>query len=185
VRIIIIDNYDSFTFNLVQALGSLGAEVEVRRNDVPLPKLELLAPDRIVLSPGPKRPCDTGVCADVVRRFAGELPILGVCLGHQLIAELFGAEVVQGRVVHGKTSSVTHDGRGVFRGIPSPFDAMRYHSLVVRRVPEGFEETARSDDGELMGLRNSDRLLEGVQFHPESYRTPAGPALLKNFLYYL
>ncbi|MHC4605483.1 MAG: anthranilate synthase component II [Planctomycetota bacterium] len=185
-KILVLDNYDSFTYNLVQALGDLGAEVEVRRNDaLTAPQVERLSPDRIVLSPGPKRPEETGVCADVVRRCAGRLPILGVCIGHQVIAWALGGRVVRAdRVVHGKTSLIHHDGRGVYRSLPSPFEAMRYHSLIVDgdTLPGGLEATARSEHGELMGLRHREWPLEGVQFHPESYRTEVGVTLLRNFL---
>jgi len=186
LRVLVVDNYDSFTYNLAQALGSIGALPDVRRNDrLTVEQAERLRPDRIVISPGPKGPEDTGVCVPLIRRFAGEIPILGVCLGHQCIAHAFGAKIVPApRILHGKTSPVHHDGRGIFQGLPSPFEAMRYHSLIVDRetLPREFEETAHTDHEELMGLRHRRRPLEGVQFHPESYRTEVGVTLLKNFL---
>jgi anthranilate synthase/aminodeoxychorismate synthase-like glutamine amidotransferase len=184
--ILLIDNYDSFTYNLVQALGSLGAEVETLRNDAVTPEeVDALAPERIVISPGPCTPRESGISNRVIRRFAGRVPILGVCLGHQCIAHAFGALVVRAkRPMHGKTSEIRHDGEGVFAGLPNPFSAMRYHSLVVDEgtLPAEFVVTARTADGELMGFRHRQWPLEGVQFHPESYRTEAGAALLRNFL---
>jgi anthranilate synthase component 2/para-aminobenzoate synthetase component 2 len=184
--VLVIDNYDSFTYNLVQALGALGAEVEVVRNDAVTPEeVESRAPRRLVISPGPCTPRESGISNRVIRRLAGKLPILGVCLGHQCIAHAFGGRIVRAaRPMHGKTSAIRHDGRGVFAGLPDPFPAMRYHSLVVDEaaLPEGFVVSARSDAGEIMGLRHRDWPLEGVQFHPESFRTEAGPALLRNFL---
>jgi anthranilate synthase/aminodeoxychorismate synthase-like glutamine amidotransferase len=184
--ILLIDNYDSFTYNLVQALGSLGATVETVRNDALTPEeVEARAPEGIVLSPGPCTPRESGVSNRVIRRLAGRIPILGVCLGHQCIAHAYGGRVVRAkRPMHGKTSEIRHDGAGLFAGLPNPFPAMRYHSLVVDEtsLPADFVVTARSAEGELMGLRHRDWPLEGVQFHPESYRTAAGIALLRNFL---
>jgi anthranilate synthase/aminodeoxychorismate synthase-like glutamine amidotransferase len=181
--VLLIDNYDSFSYNLVQALGALGADVEVVRNDAPIGRIEAMAPERIVISPGPKRPADAGVSAEALRRFAGRVPILGVCLGHQCIAEAFGGRVARApRIMHGKTSPIHHDGAGLFRGIPNPFEAMRYHSLIVEELPRDFAVSARADRDEVMGIRHREWPLEGVQFHPESYRTPEGAALLKNFL---
>jgi len=184
--ILLIDNYDSFTYNLVQALGSLGAGVETVRNDALTPEeVEARAPDRIVISPGPCTPRESGISNRVIRRLAGRIPILGVCLGHQCIAHAFGGRIVRAaRPMHGKTSEIRHDGAGLYAGLPNPFPAMRYHSLVVDEttMPEDFLVTARSGDGEVMGLRHREWPLEGVQFHPESYRTGAGLDLLRNFL---
>jgi anthranilate synthase/aminodeoxychorismate synthase-like glutamine amidotransferase len=184
--ILLIDNYDSFTYNLVQALGSLGADVETVRNDVLTPEeVEARAPDRIVISPGPCTPRESGVSNRVIRHLAQRIPILGVCLGHQCIAHAFGARIVRAkRPMHGKTSNIRHDGSRLYQGLPNPFPAMRYHSLVVEEstLPDGFSVTARTEDGEVMGLRHNTWPLEGVQFHPESYRTDAGLDLLKNFL---
>jgi len=184
--VLIIDNYDSFTYNLVQALGALGAEVVTLRNDAVTPEeVEARAPDRIVISPGPCTPRESGVSNRVIRRLAERIPILGVCLGHQCIAHAFGGRIVRaGRPMHGKTSEIRHDGAGVFAGLPNPFPAMRYHSLVVDEstLPSEFVVTARTQDGEVMGLRHREWPLEGVQFHPESYRTVAGVDLLRNFL---
>ncbi len=184
--ILIIDNYDSFTYNLVQRFGELGAEVTVRRNDkITVAEIESLSPDRIVVSPGPCTPKEAGVSCDVLRHFTGRVPILGVCLGHQCLAHAFGGEVVRARkLMHGKTSLIHHDGRGVYRGLANPFVATRYHSLVVREetLPREFVAASRSDDGVLMGLRHVRFPVEGVQFHPESFLTDEGPKLLKNFL---
>jgi anthranilate synthase component 2 len=186
VRVLVIDNYDSFVWNLVQALAALGADVIVRRNDAVAADAALaLAPDAIVISPGPCTPREAGVSVELVRAAAARrLPLLGVCLGHQAIGAAFGGRVVRGmQPVHGKTSVVTHDGRGVLEGLANPFVAMRYHSLVVEEpLPGELVATARADDGELMGLRHRSLPIEGVQFHPESYLTPEGPALLANFL---
>ena len=184
--ILLVDHYDSFTWNLVQALGALGESVEVVRHDRIDPESAARRrPAGIVLSPGPKTPREATGTADLVRRFAGEVPILGVCLGHQVVAETYGAKVVRARrPVHGQTSPVSHDGRGVFAGIDAPMEAMRYHSLVVDEttLPPEIEASARTGEGELMGLRHRTLPVEGVQFHPESYRTPAGLELLRNFL---
>ena len=184
--ILLIDNYDSFTYNLVQALGSLGAEVETVRNDaLTTEEVEARAPERIVISPGPCTPRESGVSNRVIRRLAERIPILGVCLGHQCIAHAFGARIIRAkRPMHGKTSEIRHDGSGLYEGLPNPFSAMRYHSLVVEEstLSGDFVVTARSEDGEIMGLRHRSWPLEGVQFHPESYRTPAGLGLLRNFL---
>ncbi len=184
--ILIIDNYDSFTYNLVQALGALGARVEVARNDSVTPdEVERLAPERLVISPGPCTPREAGVSNRVISRMAGKIPILGVCLGLQCIARAFGGRIVPARrLMHGKTSRVSHDGAGVFRGLPNPMEAMRYHSLAVEEagLPAELVVTARAEDGEIMGLRHRAYPIEGVQFHPESYRTEAGIELLRNFL---
>ncbi|WP_111655808.1 anthranilate synthase component II [Isoalcanivorax indicus] len=190
-RVLMIDNYDSFTWNLVQYLQELGAEVLVHRNDqISLAQMEALAPDRLMISPGPCTPNEAGISMEAIRHFAGKLPILGVCLGHQSIGQVFGGEVVRAReVMHGKTSPIYHTGQGVFRNLPSPYTATRYHSLVVRResLPECLEITAwtRHDDGrmdEIMGMRHRELDIEGVQYHPESILTEHGHALLKNFL---
>ncbi|MBW2466286.1 MAG: aminodeoxychorismate/anthranilate synthase component II [Deltaproteobacteria bacterium] len=184
--IVIIDNYDSFTYNIVQTIGGLGAEVKVFRNDkVDVSFIEALKPDRLMISPGPCTPAKAGISIEAIRYFTGKIPILGVCLGHQSIGEAFGGETVRaGRLMHGKTSPITHDGKGVFTNLPNPFEAMRYHSLVVNEanLPDCLEVTARSDQGELMGLRHRELPIEGVQFHPESIMTPDGIELLKNFL---
>ena len=190
VRVLVIDNYDSFVYNLVQYLGELGAEPVVHRNDaVALGQLQALEPDAVLVSPGPGSPDDpgdVGVSIDAIRAF-GEagVPVLGVCFGHQCIGRTYGGRVVRApQVMHGKTSQITHDGAGVFRGVPNPFTATRYHSLVVERasIPEGLEITAESEDGLVMGLRHRDLPIEGVQFHPESILTEAGHSLLENFL---
>ncbi|MBU0480448.1 MAG: aminodeoxychorismate/anthranilate synthase component II [Proteobacteria bacterium] len=184
--IVIIDNYDSFTYNIVQTIGGLGARMEIFRNDqVGIEHLASLAPDRILISPGPCTPAKAGISIETIRHFAGKIPILGVCLGHQSIGEAFGGNTVRaGRLMHGKTSPVSHDGKGVFTGLPSPFDAMRYHSLVIDRatLPDCLEVTAVSDQDELMGVRHKTLAVEGVQFHPESIMTPEGVRLLKNFI---
>lgn len=182
-----IDNYDSFTYNLVQYLAEIGAEVEVFRNDAITPEeIEALNPSHIVLSPGPCTPNEAGVCLEVIGRFTGRIPILGVCLGHQAIGQAFGGRVVRAaRLMHGKTSPVHHDARSVFRGIPTPFTATRYHSLIVspEGLPEELEVSARTEEGEIMGVRHRRYLVEGVQFHPESILTEYGKDLLRNFLH--
>ena len=184
--IIVIDNYDSFTYNLVQLLGELGAELEVERNDqVTVSEIESRAPEALVLSPGPGRPADAGILIETVRHFAGKVPILGVCLGHQAIGEVFGGRVISApSLVHGKTTEVSHDGRTIFAGLPRPFLAGRYHSLVVDpgAIPSSLEVSATTADGVVMGLRHKRFPIEGVQFHPESILTTDGPKLLKNFL---
>jgi anthranilate synthase/aminodeoxychorismate synthase-like glutamine amidotransferase len=184
MKVLVIDNYDSFTYNLVQYLGELGAEPEVIRNDaVPLDELLRSAPDRVVISPGPCRPVDAGVSIEASRRFAAQgTPVLGVCLGHQAMAEAFGGRVSVGEPVHGKTAEVTHDGRSIFTGVESPFTAGRYHSLVVEPdLPSELELSAESD-GTVMGIRHRSLPAEGVQFHPESVLTGAGKRILANFL---
>ncbi len=215
-RLLVIDNYDSFTFNLVQLLGIMieklfpGGEVLVFRNDeISVSQAERLSPTHLVISPGPCTPEKAGVSVEMILRFAGRIPILGVCLGHQCIGAAFGARIVSAkRLMHGKTSEITHDGRGVFKGLPNPFEAMRYHSLAVEEgsLPESFEVTARAEDGEVMGIRHRELPIEGVQFHPESIGTslyawsrmkapparwdfrsddlPEGVRILRNFLYY-
>jgi len=184
--LLLIDNYDSFTFNLYQYLAELGADLHVVRNDATtLEAIEAMAPERIVISPGPGTPRQAGISVEAVRRFAGVVPILGVCLGHQCIGEAFGATVDgAGEIVHGKVSEIHHDGKGVYRGLPSPFPATRYHSLAVRRdsIPPCLEITAWTESGLVMGIRHRDLPVEGVQFHPESILTPAGKSLLRNFL---
>ncbi len=183
--ILVIDNYDSFTFNLVQYLGELGAEPVVRRNDaITVDDIEAMAPDHILISPGPCTPNEAGISVDTVRRFSGRIPILGVCLGHQSIAAAFGGRVVRAaRLMHGKTSAIHHDGTGVFMGLPSPFTATRYHSLIVEEpLPDALRRTAWTAEGELMGLAHREHPTFGVQFHPESILTEHGHAMLKNFL---
>ena len=184
--ILMIDNYDSFTYNLVQYLRQIGEGVEVRRNDtLTTDDIARMAPEAIVISPGPGRPESAGVSLDVIRRFSGQVPILGVCLGHQSIAHAFGGNVISAmRLMHGKTSMVTGDGQGVFTGIKQPFQAMRYHSLAVEResLPDCLTVSATSEDGEIMGLRHREHPTEGIQFHPESIMTPVGKRLLRNFL---
>jgi anthranilate synthase/aminodeoxychorismate synthase-like glutamine amidotransferase len=184
--ILMIDNYDSFTYNLVQYLQVLGAEVQVVRNDaVTLEEIERRQPDGIVVSPGPCRPEDAGISVELIKAFSGRIPILGVCLGHQAIAVAFGGKVVGAKqLMHGKVSSVTADGRSVYRGLQNPFPAMRYHSLAVSRedLPPCLEISAESEDGEVMGIRHKSHATEGIQFHPESIMTPGGKRLLRNFL---
>jgi anthranilate synthase component 2 len=184
--ILVIDNYDSFTYNLVQYLGELGATLRVARNDaLDVDAVARLAPERIVISPGPGNPDQAGVSLEVIRRLGATTPILGVCLGHQAIGQAFGATIARARTqMHGKTSDIRHDGRGVFAGLPNPFVATRYHSLVVLpdTVPADLEVTARAEDGEVMGLRHRRYPVEGVQFHPESILTVEGKRLLANFL---
>lgn len=184
--ILMIDNYDSFTYNLVQYVGELGEELQVYRNDkITLEEIERLNPDYLMISPGPCTPNEAGISMEVIRHFAGNIPILGVCLGHQSIGQVFGGKVVRAeRLMHGKTSDVFHDGKTIFQGIPSPFTAARYHSLLVEEVslPDELEVTARTADGEIMAVRHRDYPIEGVQFHPESIITQHGKQLLKNFL---
>jgi anthranilate synthase component II len=184
--LLMIDNYDSFTYNLVQYFGELGEQVQVVRNDaIDLAGIATLAPARIVISPGPCTPKEAGISVPLVREFAGKLPILGVCLGHQAIGEALGGRIVHaGQLMHGKTSSISHAGKGVFAGLPTPFVATRYHSLAIERasLPDCLEITAESEDGEIMGVRHKSFALEGVQFHPESILSEHGHALLKNFL---
>jgi len=183
--IIVIDNYDSFTYNLVQTIGGFGVEVRVFRNDkVDIETIEALRPDRLLISPGPCTPDQAGISIAAIRHFGGRVPLLGVCLGHQSIGRAFGGAVVRaGRIMHGKTSPVRHDGKGVFTGLPETFDAMRYHSLVVDAdLPDCLVATAWTDQGELMGIRHRELAVEGVQFHPESIMTPDGVLLLKNFV---
>ena len=184
--LLLIDNYDSFTYNLAQYLGELGAAVQVIRNDaIDVAGIAALAPQRIVISPGPCTPDEAGVSLAAIREFAGKIPLLGVCLGHQAIGRAFGGKVVRAKtLMHGKTSPVRHDGQGVFRGLPVPFDAGRYHSLAISRegFPQCLEITAQTEDGEIMGVRHRTLPVEGVQFHPESVLTEHGYALLKNFL---
>ena len=184
--LIVIDNYDSFTYNLVQYLGELGADIQVYRNDtVTIQEIEQLGPKQIVVSPGPRTPNEAGISVEVIQRFAGRIPLLGVCLGHQSLAAAFGGEIVRAnRLMHGKISWVKHDGRMLFEGLPNPFEATRYHSLIVNRdtLPSDFEISATTDEGEIMGLRHLPTGAEGVQFHPESILTKSGMALLRNFL---
>lgn len=185
-RVIVIDNYDSFTFNLVQYIEALGATCDVRLNDrTTTEAVRRAAPDGILLSPGPGNPDDAGVTLDVIRQLAGKIPIFGVCLGHQSIAQALGGRVVRaGRLMHGKTSRIQHGGQGVFRALPSPFEATRYHSLIVEEasLPESLEITARTEEGEIMAIRHRELPVEGVQFHPESILTEEGKTLLANFL---
>jgi anthranilate synthase/aminodeoxychorismate synthase-like glutamine amidotransferase len=184
--LLMIDNYDSFTYNLVQYFGELGEDVRVYRNDkISVEEIEALTPKRIVVSPGPCTPNEAGVSVEVIRRFAGRLPLLGVCLGHQSLAVAFGGRVVRAeRLMHGKTSAIRHDGRTIFRELSNPFEATRYHSLIVERasLPSCFEISAETSDGEIMGMRHRSLGVEGVQFHPESILTTAGKDLLRNFL---
>ncbi len=182
--IFLLDNYDSFTYNLAHLFGELGAEVVVKRNDhVTVDDVEAMRPSHVVISPGPGRPADAGISVELVRRFAGKAPILGVCLGHQAIVEAFGGEVGFAKeLLHGKSSPVHHDGRGLFAGLPEGFEAGRYHSLAATAIPAVLEESAHADDGEVMGVRHRDLPVDGVQFHPESVLTPHGPELAKNFL---
>ena len=184
--ILVIDNYDSFTYNLVQYFGELGANLIVKRNDeITIDEIAALNPEKICISPGPCTPREAGISNEVIRTFGPATPILGVCLGHQCIGDVFGGEVVRAeRLMHGKTSPILHDGKGVFAGLPSPFEATRYHSLIVRRdsVPDVLEITAETAEKEIMGLRHRQYPIHGVQFHPESILTPEGKQLLKNFL---
>ena len=184
--ILLIDNYDSFTYNLYQYLCELGAEVHTVRNDqASAEELEALSPERVVLSPGPCTPKEAGVSVELVQRLAGKVPILGVCMGHQCVGVAFGGVVAgAGEIRHGKSSLIEHDGKGVFRGLPSPFEAIRYHSLAItpERVPECLEVTAHSDSGVIMGVRHREYPIEGIQFHPESIMTAVGKDILRNFL---
>ncbi|HSY70649.1 MAG TPA: aminodeoxychorismate/anthranilate synthase component II [Alloacidobacterium sp.] len=184
--VFVLDNYDSFTYNLVQYMGELGAEMTVRRNDeLTVDEVEALAPDRILLSPGPCTPQEAGISIDLVRHFAGKVPVLGVCLGHQAIGAAFGGSVVRApQLMHGKTSEIAHDGKTIFSGIQSPMTCTRYHSLIVseKGLPTELEITARTADGTIMGLRHRQHAVEGVQFHPESVLTNDGKRLIKNFL---
>ena len=184
--LIIIDNYDSFTYNLVQQIGAFGERMEVYRNDkVCIEEIEKKMPDHIIISPGPCTPKEAGISNDIIKNFSGKIPILGVCLGHQCIAYTYGADVVRARrLMHGKTSMIKHDGKTIYKGLSNPFVATRYHSLIVKEdtLPDFLEVTARADDDEIMGIRHKEYPLEGVQFHPESFLTEEGPKLLKNFL---
>ncbi len=190
--LVIIDNYDSFTYNIVQTVAANGLkegvteDIRVFRNDqITVTEIELLQPDRLLISPGPKTPAEAGVSIEVIQYFAGKIPLLGVCLGHQSMGEAFGGNVVRAnRIMHGKTSPMHHDGKGVFTNLPDPFEGMRYHSLIVedKDLPDCFEVSCRTDEGELMGIRHKELAIEGVQFHPESIMTPDGITLLKNFM---
>jgi anthranilate synthase/aminodeoxychorismate synthase-like glutamine amidotransferase len=186
LKVLLIDNYDSFTYNLAQIFGELGADVVVKRNDeVTLADIQTLRPARICISPGPGRPRDAGISCDVIRDFGAQIPLLGVCLGHQCIGEVFGGEIVRApKLMHGKTSAISHKGTGVFENLAKPFEATRYHSLVVKRetLPQSLTITAESDDGEIMGLQHRGLPIHGVQFHPESILTEEGRKLLANFL---
>lgn len=184
--ILMIDNYDSFTYNLVQYLGEMGQQLRVSRNDkITVEEIEDMKPDRIVISPGPCTPNEAGISVAVIKHFAGKAPILGVCLGHQSIGAAFGGEIVRApRLMHGKTSMIHHDGEGVFKGLPNPFEATRYHSLIIRRetMPDCLQITAETDQREIMGIRHKEYAVEGVQFHPESILTTDGKKLLANFI---
>ncbi len=184
--ILVIDNYDSFTYNLVQYMGVLGAELQVKRNDeTSIAEIESLAPEKILISPGPCSPAEAGISCEVIKHFAGKLPLFGVCLGHQCIGHVFGGRVIRAeRLMHGKTSPITHDGAGVFAGMPSPFEATRYHSLIVEResLPECLRITAETEQGEIMGLEHRELPVYGVQFHPESVLTEDGMRMMQNFL---
>ncbi|GGF23429.1 glutamine amidotransferase [Youhaiella tibetensis] len=186
MELLVIDNYDSFTYNLVQFLGDLGADSTVRRNDkITLEEIAALAPEAIVLSPGPGTPDDAGICLSVIDRFGGTIPMLGVCLGHQAIGQAMGGDVIRApHLMHGKTSPISHEGKGIFRGLNSGFEATRYHSLIVKpeTLPGVLEVTARTDDGLIMGLQHRTKPIHGVQFHPESIASENGHALLQNFL---
>ena len=186
VRLLLIDNYDSFTYNLVQAFLVLGADVRVFRNDaIDIAAAQALAPTHLCVSPGPGTPYDAGISMDMIRAFAGRIPVLGVCLGHQSIVEVFGGKVVRaGRLMHGKTSPIHHDGRTLFVGLPQPCEVGRYHSLIAQpeTLPASLEVTARTPEGEIMAVRHNEFVVEGVQFHPESVLTPDGPKLMENFL---
>jgi anthranilate synthase component 2 len=186
MSLLMIDNYDSFTYNLVQYFGELGEDVKVFRNDaITLKEIAAMKPARIVISPGPCSPAEAGISVAAIREFAGKIPLLGVCLGHQSIGAAFGGEIVHARqLMHGKTSAVFHEGKGVFAGLPNPLTVVRYHSLAIRRetLPACLEITAWTEDGEIMGVRHKEFAVEGVQFHPESIQTESGHDLLKNFL---
>ena len=184
--LLVIDNYDSFTYNLVQYFGELGADPQVKRNDAITPdEVEKMKPQKMVISPGPGRPEEAGISMELIRKFGGKIPILGVCLGHQCMGEVYGGKVVRaGRLMHGKTSPIQHDGKGVFQGLPNPFEATRYHSLIVEKnsVPSCLEVCAETAEGEIMGLRHREYPVHGVQFHPESILSKEGKDLLANFL---
>jgi len=184
--LVMIDNYDSFTYNLVQYLGELGEDIRVFRNDkITVKEIEKMAPERIVISPGPCTPKEAGISVETILHFAGKLPILGVCLGHQSIGAAFGGEIIRApRLMHGKTSLIHHDGKNLFAGLPDPFEATRYHSLLIRKesMPDCLEITAWTEQGEIMGVRHKEFTVEGVQFHPESILTVVGKDLLRNFL---
>ena len=184
--LLVIDNYDSFTYNLVQYFGELGADPQVKRNDAITPdEVEKMKPQKIVISPGPGRPEEAGISMELIRKFGGKIPILGVCLGHQCMGEVYGGKVVRAeRLMHGKTSPIQHDGKGVFQGLPNPFEATRYHSLIVEKnsVPSCLEVCAETAEGEIMGLRHREYPVHGVQFHPESILSKEGKDLLANFL---
>jgi anthranilate synthase/aminodeoxychorismate synthase-like glutamine amidotransferase len=184
--LLVIDNYDSFTYNLVQYLGELGQDIRVYRNDkITLKDIEALKPEKIVISPGPCTPKEAGISVDLIKHFAGRIPILGVCLGHQSIGYAFGGEIIHAKkLMHGKTSIINHDGKTIFENLPNPFEATRYHSLVIEResIPDELEISAETDDGEIMGVRHKEYIIEGVQFHPESILTKVGKDLLRNFL---
>ncbi len=184
--ILVIDNYDSFTYNLVQYLGELGARMQVFRNDkITIKEAKILYPDKVLISPGPCTPKEAGISCDIIREFGPHIPLLGVCLGHQSIAEVFGGKVIRAeRLMHGKTSPILHKEEGVFNGLPCPFDAMRYHSLIVERdsLPDCLKITAETAEGEIMGFMHTELPVHGVQFHPESILTPCGKHLLQNFL---
>ncbi len=184
--LLVIDNYDSFTYNLVQYLGEMGQEVRVVRNDeIPAAEIAALGPSHIVISPGPCTPNEAGISLEVIETYAGKIPILGVCLGHQAIGQAFGGKVVRAaRVMHGKTSKITHDGKGLFTGLPNPFEATRYHSLLIERasVPDSLDVTAETAEKEIMAVRHKTLPVEGVQFHPESFLTTSGKDLLRNFI---
>ncbi len=184
--LLVIDNYDSFTYNLVQYLGELGQDIGVYRNDkITLKEIESLKPEKIVISPGPCTPKEAGISVDLIKQFAGKIPILGVCLGHQSIGYALGGEIIHAKkLMHGKTSMINHDGKTIFKNLPNPFEATRYHSLVIEResIPDELEISAETDDGEIMGVRHKEYIIEGVQFHPESILTKVGKDLLRNFL---
>jgi anthranilate synthase/aminodeoxychorismate synthase-like glutamine amidotransferase len=184
--VLVIDNYDSFTYNLVQYLGQLGEEVLTYRNDqITLKQIEAISPQAIILSPGPKTPAEAGICVEVIKYFGEKIPMLGVCLGHQAIGFAFGGKIVKAKtIMHGKTSLIYHDQRTIFQGLKVPFTAVRYHSLVIERdsLPECLQISAQTEDGEIMGVRHKTYPLEGIQFHPESIVTPSGKRILRNFL---